>query len=79
MGHRTGYRRKQTNGSIGFTRRERDVLAYLMCGNYGDREIAERLKIGERTVRHHASSIYSKLGVRGRAEAIAVYGRRMWV
>ena len=34
-------------------------------------EIALRLGLTPKTVMHHSSSIYRKLGVRGRAEAVA--------
>ena len=50
------------------TRRERDVLRLLAEGR-SDREIADTLVIGVRTVETHAASIYRKLGVQGRSEA----------
>lgn len=52
------------------TRRERDVLRRLIDGK-SDREIAEELFIGERTVEWHLANIFGKLGVRSRAAAAA--------
>jgi DNA-binding CsgD family transcriptional regulator/pimeloyl-ACP methyl ester carboxylesterase len=49
--------------------REREVLA-LMGDGLGNADIAERLKISEKTVRNHASNIFDKLGVWSRAQAI---------
>ncbi len=53
------------------TPRERDVLRLLVAGRT-DREIAEALFIGERTVQSHAEHIYAKLGVHNRHEATAI-------
>lgn len=51
------------------TRREREVLR-LMAGGYSNREIADALGASEGTVKNHASSILSKLGVRDRTRAV---------
>ncbi len=53
--------------------REREVLALIAQG-LSNARIAERLQIGEKTVRNHASNLFDKLGVRSRAEA-SVYAR----
>ena len=53
------------------TPREQEVLA-LMVEGLSNPEIAERLVIGLSTVKFHVSSIFSKLGVTSRAEAIAL-------
>ena len=45
--------------------RERDVLKLLLT-DASEKEVAQQLGIGYRTVHQHAQSIYSKLGVRGR-------------
>jgi ATP/maltotriose-dependent transcriptional regulator MalT len=52
------------------TRRERQVLELLARG-YSNAGIAAQLDLSVKTVMHHTSAIYRKLGLRGRAEAIA--------
>jgi predicted ATPase/DNA-binding CsgD family transcriptional regulator len=59
----------------GLTQRELDVLHLLVEGN-SDREIAEALFIGARTVQTHVANLFAKLGVNARAEAAAVAVRR---
>jgi len=49
--------------------RERDVLVLITEG-LGNAEIGERLSISEKTVRNHISSVFDKLGVWTRAQAI---------
>ena len=51
------------------TRRECQTLALLTQG-MTNKEIAHRLHISEKTVRNHLSSVYRKMGVRNRAQAI---------
>jgi len=51
--------------------REQEVLALLADGA-ANKEIAARLHIAERTVKAHVTSIFNKLGVNSRAEAVAV-------
>jgi NarL family two-component system response regulator LiaR len=53
------------------TPREREVLALLVEG-LNNPQIGERLVISVTTVRSHVSSIFSKLGVSNRAEAVAL-------
>jgi pimeloyl-ACP methyl ester carboxylesterase/DNA-binding CsgD family transcriptional regulator len=65
----------------GLTSREREVLEFVAQGLDNDR-ISTRLKISEKTVRNHVSTIFGKLGVTSRAEAVAVardagFGRRI--
>lgn len=58
--------------SVSFTEltaRERDVLG-LICEGLADKEIAARLKLSPNTVRNHVSTVYSKLDVHSRSEAI---------
>ena len=51
------------------TKREIEILR-LMAGGYSNREIADALGTAEGTVKNHASSILSKLGVRDRTRAV---------
>jgi DNA-binding NarL/FixJ family response regulator len=52
------------------TRREREVLALVAKGRSND-EIASELVLSVRTVEHHVTSIYSKIGASGRAARAA--------
>ncbi len=61
----------------GFTEREWEVLR-LVVGGATNEEIARKLFISVRVVRRDNTSIYRKLGVRNRAEAIAHSVRENW-
>jgi len=50
--------------------REKEVLRLIVAG-MSNREIAEKLIIGEGTVKTHINNIYSKLDVQSRSQAIA--------
>ena len=56
------------------TTRELDVLLLLVQGK-SDREIAETLFIGTRTVETHVSNLIAKLGVSNRTEAATLATR----
>lgn len=51
------------------TDREQEVFELLVL-NKTTKEIAEELKISEKTVRNHISNTIQKLGVKGRAQAV---------
>ena len=57
------------------TSRELDVL-HLVVQGARNNEIAQRLSISVKTVETHLTSIYGKLGVQSRAEAIALAQKR---
>jgi len=52
------------------TERERDVLRCLVRGISSTDTIAEELFISQKTVKNHLASIYDKLGVNDRAQAV---------
>ncbi len=64
--------------SPGLTPREMEVLCLLALG-LDNEDIAGKLTLTMRTIQNHVSTIYSKLGVESRAEAILYAIRRGWV
>jgi len=60
------------------TPREREVLQ-LAAEGLANKQIALALEISEHTVKFHLSSLYTKLGVTSRTEAIRAGARRGWV
>jgi DNA-binding NarL/FixJ family response regulator len=63
-------RRAAKEAFDGLTERERDV-ATLIAHDRSNREIAEALVVGERTVETHISNIRSKLGFTSRRQIAA--------
>ncbi len=53
------------------TEREIDVLRLIAAGN-ANKQIADRLSIGEATVKSHVTNILSKLGANDRAHAVVI-------
>ena len=53
------------------TAREREILDSVARG-FGNREIADLLRISEKTVRNHLTTVFSKLGIANRSQAIVV-------
>jgi two-component system, NarL family, response regulator DevR len=58
-------------GVAELTPREREILRALADG-LSDKEIAERLYIGDKTVRNHVTSMLSKLGAESRLQALVI-------
>jgi DNA-binding NarL/FixJ family response regulator len=52
------------------TAREREIITLLAEG-HDNRNIETRLRIAEKTARNHVSSVFRKLGVKSRAQAVA--------
>jgi DNA-binding CsgD family transcriptional regulator/pimeloyl-ACP methyl ester carboxylesterase len=65
-----GPRAGGTAGSSSLSPRETEVLRRIAAGDT-NAEIAHRLGISENTVERHATNLYRKIEVRGRAEATA--------
>ncbi|MCM3399468.1 response regulator transcription factor [Oceanobacillus profundus] len=56
-----------------FTNREIDI-AFLLKENYTNQQIAQKLFLGEGTVKNYISEIYNKLNIRNRAKVIEFFG-----
>jgi len=63
---------QKSSAVVGLTEREKEVLAALAKG-YAYKEIADQLKISFETVRTHLRTIYEKLHVHSRTEAVLKY------
>ena len=70
-----GARPQEPSKANGLTARELDILTELTTGS-SDQEIAEKLLVGEGTVKTHVRHILHKLGVRNRTAATAYALRR---
>jgi DNA-binding NarL/FixJ family response regulator len=57
--------------SLGLSQRESEVLGLIVRG-LPNRAIASQLVLGEETIKTHVRSIYRKLGVTDRAQAVAL-------
>jgi len=55
--------------------RERDVLRLVVDGK-SNKEIAAALRVTERTVKFHVTSIFNKLGAENRAQAVTIAHER---
>ena len=66
---------ESTQPQVRLTERELDVLEQLATGKT-TKEIAKVLFVGEETVKTHLSSVYQKLGVSDRVQAVAAALRR---
>ncbi len=51
------------------TNREKEIFE-LLIKNHTTKEISNKLKISEKTVRNHISNVIQKLGVKGRSQAV---------
>ena len=65
----------QPPGRIPLTARERDVLR-LVAEGLSSKAIARQLFLAASTVNYHLRSVFNKLGVDTRAQAVAVAARR---
>jgi len=77
LAHTAGGRVEANSNLLHLTSREREVLGYI-AGGADNLKIATFLKISERTVKAHVSSLYRKLGPENRAQ-LALLARQMGV
>lgn len=61
-----------------YTKREYQVLQLLAEGK-SNREIAETLNISEKTVKNHISSLFKKMNVNARTQAVVIAIKNRWV
>src|SRR5690625_1295232 len=61
-----------------YTKRECQVLQLLTDGQ-SNRQIAKTLKISEKTVKNHVSSLFKKMNVHDRTQAVVTAIRNHWV
>jgi DNA-binding CsgD family transcriptional regulator len=69
-GARTPALTMSTTAIVPLTKRERDIATLAVQGQTA-KEIAEQLFLSPRTVNNHLQSVYTKLGISGRAELAA--------
>jgi DNA-binding NarL/FixJ family response regulator len=68
-------RQEHVSAALKITKREREVVDLIVEG-LGNREIAQRLHIGERTVKSHVHGILEKLALRTRLQMAAYFRRK---
>jgi two-component system nitrate/nitrite response regulator NarL len=61
--------RSGAGDGIRLTRRELDIVSLLMSG-CPNKRIADQCAIGQRTVKHHLTNVFGKLGVSNRLELV---------
>ncbi|MDJ0954888.1 MAG: response regulator transcription factor [Acidimicrobiia bacterium] len=57
-------------GAAALTARERELLKLLASGVSGTEDLADQLFISQKTVKNHLASIYEKLAITDRAQAV---------
>jgi DNA-binding NarL/FixJ family response regulator len=57
-------------GAAALTARERELLKLLASGVSGTEDLADQLYISQKTVKNHLASIYEKLAITDRAQAV---------
>ena len=56
-----------TRKNFGLTQRELEVIGVIL-GGYSNHDMATKFSISEKTVKHHLTNIFDKLGVSNRLE-----------
>lgn len=60
---------KEKMESLGFTSQQAEVLSFI-CQGQSNKEIANKMKLSETTIKKHVTRIFQKIGVTSRAQAI---------
>jgi len=76
--HSLRQRHGDGSGIHALSQREREVLELIAAG-MSNAQIAERLGIGEKTVKSHVSNLLSKLELSDRTQAAVMAWKRGWV
>jgi len=63
---------KQSSQNVRLAHREKEIIQHI-CQGYRNKEIAQKLKISEQTVKSHCNRIYKKLGVTDRLQLALHY------
>ena len=66
-------RQENEGGALGTLTQKESLLLEQLCLGLTNHELARALKVSPNTVKFHLRNIYSKLNVRNRAEAVALY------
>jgi two-component system nitrate/nitrite response regulator NarL len=67
----------EVTSRFGLTSREMEIVGAIVSGDT-NKEIAQKFSLGERTVKHHLTNIFNKLGVGSRLElALFAINRRL--
>ena len=74
-GHYPAYLKQQEEGQDRFSENAIRILQ-LQAKGFSHEQIAEELGITLATVKYHCKQTYQKLGVKGKAAAVAEAGRR---
>ena len=64
------------NGQVRLTESEKEIVS-LICKGCRNKEIADNLKVSEKTVKSHCNRIYKKVGVTDRLQ-LAIYVYKLW-
>lgn len=67
---------KMPSGLEDLTQREREIITHVARG-MTNKEVAVVLRLGEKTVKHHMTSIMQKLHVRNRLEAVLLLREKL--
>jgi len=60
------------------TKREHEVLSHVANG-FTNKEIASALRLSEKTIEYHLSSVYRKSVTSSRTEAVAIAIKNKWI